>query len=229
MCVSFAHKMERPGSVVALPEPDLIARKDHAMAKRELPSQEVLRQLLTYDPETGRLFWRERGPKWFRATPGRSPAHAMANWNSRYAGKEAFTWSISGYAFGTVKSSATDDKEKFAAHRVIWKIVHGVDPDEIDHINGDRKDNRIINLRAVSRAENAKNVGLGRANKSGHIGVFWNNRAQAWSARIKINQEVRHIGNFRDVAEAGAARKAAEVALGFHSNHGRPLAKKKED
>ena len=61
------------------------------MANKPIPSPEALRQLLSYDPKTGKLFWKERGPEWFRDTEGRTAQHACKNWNARYAGEEAFT------------------------------------------------------------------------------------------------------------------------------------------
>ena len=59
------------------------------MATKPLPSQEVLRQLLRYEPETGKLFWRERTPDMFSAD-GRDPEWKARNWNSKLAGREAF-------------------------------------------------------------------------------------------------------------------------------------------
>ena len=192
------------------------------MATLDLPSQEVLCQLLRYDVETGLLFWRERGLEWFRATPGRTAQHACANWNARYAGQEAFTWEITGYRFGCLTVDGT--KEKFAAHRVIWKMEFGVDPDEIDHVSGERMDNRLQNLRDVSRRVNGQNIGISSANKSGHIGVYWNKQRGKWHAKIKIDGKDRHIGFFSDLGEAASARKAAERGFGFHENHGRSAA-----
>ncbi|MFD2248971.1 hypothetical protein [Pseudochelatococcus lubricantis] len=97
----------------------------------------------------------------------------------------------------------------------------GADPDEIDHVNGIRSDNRFNNLRNVDHAANTRNVALHSSNTSGVIGVSWAKRECRWRASIKANNRERHIGYFRDFEDAVAARKAAERQFGFHKNHGR--------
>jgi hypothetical protein len=81
----------------------VMQRRSEPHDRKALPSPEVLRQLLRYEPETGKLFWLPRSEHWFRATSGRSAIHACANWNARYAEREAFT-SVdqNGYRVGTV-------------------------------------------------------------------------------------------------------------------------------
>lgn len=190
------------------------------MAKRELPSPDVLRQLLDYDPETGRLHWKARSIEHVRAgctTPAKHRS-ITANWNKRYAGKEALTCvqSSSGYRTGAVQCVPC------VAHRVAYAIYHGEHaPEEIDHINGNKGDNRIVNLRAVNHAENAKNVSLYSSNKSGVPGVRWEQSHKAWAAKINFGGKQRRIGRFKNKEDAIAARKRAEVEHGYHPNHGR--------
>ena len=182
---------------------------------KQIPDTDTLRQLLHFIPETGRLFWRERGPEWF--TDGRYPAaRSAASWNTRYAGKEAFT-SIdgTGYRQGSIFN------HMHRAHRVIWRIVHGVWPQDTDHINGIRTDNRIVNLRNVSRTENMRNAARPNTNTSGSIGVGWDRSSGKWQAQITVDGRNRHLSYFSDKADAIAARKAAEIEHGFHENHGR--------
>src|SRR3546814_20461158 len=114
----------------------------------------MARRLLRYEPDTGKLFWRSRSPEFFRATKARTSEHACRNWNAHYAGKEAFTClSPSGYRQGAILNNSLQ------AHRVIWAIVFGESPvAQIDHINGDRSDNRLKNLRAVSIQQNRRNM-----------------------------------------------------------------------
>jgi hypothetical protein len=107
------------------------------------------------------------------------------------------------------------------AHRVIWAIVHGYWPHQIDHINGVKTDNRLCNLREVDDAENRKNMCLRSDNKSGHHGVRWSEHLHKWRAEIRINGKTNHIGVYQNKEDAIAARKASEAALGFHVNHGR--------
>jgi hypothetical protein len=99
-------------------------------------------------------------------------------------------------------------------------MIHGYWPDEIDHINGDRADNRLSNLREVSNIENQRNKVLPRNNKSGHIGVSWNKDSKKWMARITINYKLKQVGQFSTIEEAVAARKEAERKFGFSERHG---------
>lgn len=186
------------------------------MAKLDLPSPEVLRQLLRYEPETGKLFWRQRTAGMF--SDGSISARGYAAiWNSKYAHKEAFTSKMNqGYLHGSIFNS------KFLAHRVIWALVHGDWPtDDIDHLNGVRTDNRLCNLRSVSRQTNRKNSARSIKNKSGVTGVYWHKASSRWRACITVDGKSCHIGMFDDLHEAASARKAAEEREGFHKNHGR--------
>lgn len=190
------------------------------MAKKPLPSPEVLRQLLRYEPDTGKLFWKERTEDmfqgWGRGKTERTPEWRRDRWNSVYAGVEAGSEDVSS---GYVRVYIGD--KHFYAHRVIWVMNRGIIPSgmQIDHINGIRSDNLLANLRLVTVEINAQNMRL-RENSSGHTGVFWNNQNQKWCAKIHVNGKSIHLGFFDDVANAAAARKKAERRHGFHSNHG---------
>lgn len=173
------------------------------MSAKELPSPELLRQLLRYDPDTGKLYWKER------SNPENS--NAKNTWNKRWAGKLALDYidPSNGYRVGRLMNRRT------YAHRVILAIYSGKHPEEVDHINGDRADNRIKNLRACSRLDNCKNLKKPKDNTSGHIGV--SKKGNGWRARIFDI----HLGTFKNLDEAIAARKKAEAKYGFHPNHGR--------
>lgn len=181
----------------------------------ELPSIDTLRGSLRYEPETGKLYWLERSPESF-SDEGWTPQHKAANWNALFAGKEAFTCLRNGYRAGRVF------RRSVLAHRVIWAMTFGQWPDgEIDHINGDRSDNRLSNLRVVSSMENSRNSARPRRNKSGVVGVSWKKRDKKWRAYIAVASKQISLGNFDTLAEAAAARSRAERELGFHPNHGR--------
>lgn len=164
---------------------------------RPLPSQEILKQLLAYDAETGALTWRKR-------TSSRN-----------YAGKEAGAAHGEGYRIVMVNGVS------YLAHRIIWKLVTGEDPLEIDHIDGNRSNNRISNLRTVTSAENSKNMKRAEDNSSGVTGVYFTKRLGKYIAEITANGKYRYLGLFCTLEEATAARKAAELELNFHKNHGR--------
>lgn len=192
------------------PNPDHHA-KDPRMATKDLPTPDLLRQLLRYDAETGKLFWRERPLTSF------ADKRCGNTWNARWAGNEALNYvDAVGYASGRIHGNL------FMAHRVIWAIESGEWPTlEIDHINGNRSDNRLSNLRQVSRAENAKNVATSTRNKSGRVGVHFAKREQRWLALIGSDRRSHFLGYFDDFEAAVAARAAAEIEFGFHINHGR--------
>ncbi|TCV66301.1 HNH endonuclease [Neorhizobium sp. S3-V5DH] len=178
--------------------------------KNKLPDETTLNQLLVYSPDDGLLFWRQRPRSMF------SSQQAFSSWNARKAGKEALTCiNSAGYKSGILLGKAV------LAHRVIWKMVTGYDPDEIDHISGDRTNNRFINLRDVSKFDNQKNCKLRADNTSGVPGVAWNKRDQRWVAFGRLRGKRISIGTFVERADAIAARQAWQSSVGFHANHGR--------
>lgn len=181
------------------------------MAKGELPSRDLLRQLLTYEPDTGLLFWKERGPQWFNADARLSAVKKCNAWNARNAGRQAFTASDhKGYLQGQVAGYHT------MAHRVIWAWLHDEWPDCLDHIDGDGCNNREVNLRRVTRAENSKNRAV---SKHGVMGVRFHKGG--WDAMIGVGGKQIHLGRFTTKEAAIAVRKEAETQHGFHCNHGR--------
>lgn len=184
----------------------------------EVVSPEMLRRLLRYEPETGKLYWLRRCEDLFDATEGRAVQHLAKWWNSRFAGQEALT-ARSHYEGGHGKIFG----KLYYASRVAWTLAHGSWPDgDIDHINGDRNDNRIVNLRVVTHAQNMGNKKLYRTNTSGVPGVTWHRGKQRWQAFIRSGVNRRHLGSFANVEDAIAARRDAQRAdTGFHSNHGR--------
>jgi len=99
-------------------------------------------------------------------------------------------------------------------------MVYGQWPTEdIDHIDGNRANNRVENLRAVSRSVNMRNAYRRKDNKSGFVGVH-KNRVGSWVAQIAVDGRVIHLGFFRAQGDAVAARKAAEIEHGFSVRHG---------
>ena len=186
------------------------------MANGHLPSPEVLRQLLRYEPETGNLFWKERSHEWFPT--GRFTAeHTSKIWNTRYSGKEAFTCpNDAGYRTGRIFNVL------MRAHRVIYAMHFNEWPQgEVDHINGDRSDNRLENLRDVDRTENSHNAAVHKDSMTGLIGISWYPRLGKWCARIYANGQGYHLGVYACLGQAIRASKEAERRHGFHANHGR--------
>lgn len=208
-----------PSEAIAALPPSARRIFDAATAGRDLkpyklPDQSLLRLVLEYQID-GSLIWRPRHESLFNSI-SQSKTHSAATWNTRFAGKEALSSPDGegykgGYLFGRIARS----------HRVIWKYHTGLDPEfHIDHINGDRRDNRIENLREVTPAENSKNSRLPKDNKSGHVGVCWDRRAGKWVSRINVARKRIEIGRFHNIEDAVASRVEYQVKLGFHKNHG---------
>lgn len=164
------------------------------MKTNPLPSQAELRGLFTYDPLTGLLYWRVR------------PSFK----SRRQAGEEAGTLHHSGYVqvglAGTI----------YMAHRLIWKLMRGDDPIEVDHHNGVRSDNRWLNLREATRSQQ----GMNKPTPNYHRGVHFMARNGKFGAQIKVDCEHRWLGSFDTPDAACAAFRRA--AAGLHGAFYRP-------
>lgn len=114
------------------------------------------------------------------------------------------------------------NKKLYRSHRLAWFYTHGAWPNQIDHINGVRTDNRIVNLRDVSSSVNSLNQCISKLNKSGVTGVYFQNNTKKWVAQINGEGKKRNLGCFVDWFDAVCCRKSAEVKYGYHANHGRP-------
>jgi hypothetical protein len=168
---------------------------------------------LKYFPETGLFQWQERTPLMAEML-GLDPM-SLGMWNTRYAYKQAGSLSDKGYLI--IRLAGYTCK----LHRVAWMMTHGYWPIEVDHENGIKSDNRIVNLREVTRAENMKNKPKYKQNQSGIIGVGWHKATNKWAAKIRINGKDIHLGVYETVETAATVRAAAEIRYGFHVNHGR--------
>lgn len=160
-------------------------------------AQDRLKELLDYDPETGHFTW------------------------LKYRCGQAKVGDIAGGPHSAGYIAINMSEYPYLAHRLVWLWLYGRLPkNEIDHINHNRKDNRLCNLREVSGAENKRNASKRVDNKSGYVGICWSSRRNKWRANIFTNHKQYFLGEFRDISDAIAARKRAEIDLGFHPNHG---------
>lgn len=177
------------------------------MKRKPLPPQEYLLKRLRYEPETGKLYWRERDISEFP-----SQRHALT-WNTRYANQEAMCTEIksSGYLQGYI------DNVPYIAHRIIFKMLHGTEPYEIDHDDHNRQNNRPHNLVAVTHEKNSHNQTPRKNNTSGCMGVSWQPHANKW--KVKISN--KHIGYADTFEEAVAMREQAMIDHNYHPNHGK--------
>ena len=138
----------------------------------------------------------------------------------------AFTWALSNRArrAGAPAGSARPDgyrkisfcKRSYLAHRLAVFFVHGVWPEEVDHINGVRDDNRICNLRVVSRSQNCENLRQAKSHsKTGFLGVSQN--GNRWKSVIVVSGRRVHLGTFPSPELAHSVYLTAKRALHAHS------------
>jgi hypothetical protein len=151
---------------------------------------------LNYDPDTGVLTWRHR------------PDYPV-QWNGKWAGKPAGTFDSRG---GMVRIK----RRPYKVHRIAWLLTYGeIPPTDIDHVNGDGRDNRIANLRIASRTQNNSNRGPQKNNSSGFKGVSWSTKYGFWCAQINHENKHYFLGYFNSPEEAHVAyREAASRLLG---------------
>ncbi len=178
------------------------------MPSRQTISVDALRRIMRYDEDSGKLFWLTRTEDMFTATASRSSLHLCRWWNSKNAGKEAVSGTTAaGYLRSTVQG------RDILAHRAAWALFFGEWPTAIlDHINGDRSDNRMANLRQVSASESRQNVRHERGAASRFKGVHADGRGR-WRSSIMKDGSKTHIGMFSCEVEAAKAydAKAREI------------------
>ena len=180
-------------------------------------SVKELKKLLTYNHVDGKIFWRTRTPDMF--TDGKYSAERVCQtWNGRHAGKEALCgFGGHGYKQGRIYY------RKYLAQRVAFALYYGHWPNSIDHINHDKSDNRIKNLRDVVQIENCRNMSFSKKNTSGTCGVSWHKINKKWTAQIRVMGKQKFLGIFKERDQAISARAKANKKYGYQENHGQDL------
>lgn len=153
------------------------------------------RTVFTYDHERGVLIRTTTGQPASVKFPAHKPTHKM---------------------YGYVRHSGKD----YAVHRVVWAVVHGAWPEtSLDHIDHDKRNNRIENLRLAAPATNSKNLSRYRNNTTGYSGIT-STVSGKFQVRVGHRGERKCLGTYSSLDEAIAVRDAVLAALGFHPNHG---------
>lgn len=153
-------------------------------------TQSRLHELFTYEATTGFLVRKRpvRGPKCL---------HQHAGWKTKDGYIKVFI-----------------DGRPYHCHRLVWTYHNGEwPPASIDHVNGNRGDNRIENLRLATTAQNSRNRGATKANPTGLKGVSYYRRNGEWRAQITANGKKYWLGTYRTPHEAHAAYQAAAERL----------------
>jgi hypothetical protein len=157
------------------------------MSDRATP--ELLAEYFNYNPETGVIVWKK------------------ASGNSR-------TGDIAGGFMSKGYRNIYFMRKTLKAHIVAWVLVNGRYPiNFIDHRNGDRSDNRIVNLREADGFQNAQNAKKRKDNSSGVKGVYFHSQSQMWTAQIKVGNKQITLGRFKEKNQAKEARRSAANQL----------------
>lgn len=150
-------------------------------------TQEQVKELFGYDAENGILIKKLRRGRTYNKPCGHNPRS-------------------DGYG------SVNIDGKMYKTHRVIWLIHYGSWPDgEIDHLDRNKMNNRIDNLRSVCSSENQHNIGLFKNNSTGYPGVSWYKPLEKYRAQIMVNNEQKHLGYFDTAEEAFLAYQIAKI------------------
>ena len=166
--------------------------------------------MVKYNADTGSMIWLAK-------TTGKD----ASRWNSRYAGKECGTIDDKGYRRILFRFEI-GSTFKIRVHRLAWFIANGVIPSgEIDHINQNKADNRLSNLRDVPKELNQRNGTRKSNNTSGVPGVTWHKQHGKWCAQAVVDGKHHHIGLFREISEAEKATIKFRLDHGFTETHGR--------
>lgn len=179
-----------------------------ARDERYLPTIERLKQLIDYDPANGVMTWRPRSEADFSSkNPHYTGARLAHRWNSQFAGKSCGCDNGAGYLVTRIGGMS------IKAHRIAFAIYHGRWPGEmVDHINGIKSDNRIENLREVTRSQNLQNQRV-RKGTSAYKGVTWDKGMSAWLVQIRLNKVNNRVGFYDDEVVAARAYDAAAIQL----------------
>ena len=180
--------------------------------KRLLPSQSYLEDCFIYNEKSGLLTWKLRPDHHFKSSRG------FNSFNKKFAHKEAgckkYKESLNNYLLVGI------DGILYRSHRVIYKLYYGIDPDVVDHEDGNGLNNSITNIVDKTDSGNSRNQRLQLKSKSGFTGVSYQIRDDRWYACIKINGKVISLGTYKKKSDAINARKIANIKYNFHENHG---------
>ena len=158
---------------------------------------EYLKEYLIYDPDNGKFFWKKESLN-----------------KARKVGEEAGSYAGNGYSIICVEN------KRFSGHRLAWYFYYGEWPDfHIDHMDGDKQNNKINNLRKSNPSVNMKNRGLNKNNTTGYSGI--QKSRNKWRVRVRIDGKLLNFGTYDNIEDAVRVRNEVYIEYGFHPNHGK--------
>jgi len=177
---------------------------------------DLARQLLIYDPSTGFLTWKPRTPDMFMTKAAEDSLRVCSCWNSKYAGKQAGSIDARGYVITSIKFCREGHRYSSIckAHRLAWLIMTGSWPAlDIDHIDGNRLNNKWDNIRQANQSENSQNRIKRKDNTSGFVGVHRNHKNHKWVSRIFSRGKYTYLGEYDTPEEASKAYCEAKMTI----------------
>lgn len=174
------------------------------MAKRKIPlTQEYIKSILDYNPETGIFTWKWRLPI----------HHRILTWNTKYANKIAGSIRR-GYFVICIYRVA------YPAHHLAWCYMTGEWPIQIDHRDLNRSNNIFTNIRKATSAQNCANKKLSKVNNtSGYKGIYWLKKKKRWRATIVVNGDRMILGTAK--TPEGAYAIYCKAAIEYHGEFAR--------
>lgn len=174
-------------------------------------TQDLLKEVFTYDQTSGKFIWKEDRPvNHFSTVTG------YRVYLKQRAGKVAGT----NYASGTENRQAVSitilgECKRFKIHKLVFLYHYGYVPEYIDHIDGDYHNNRIENLQTISSSLNTAKAGMFSHNTSGYRGCRYREREDCWIVNLKVNKHGYYLGQYKDLQYAAAVyNKFAKIIFG---------------
>ena len=182
----------------------------HGRDLSEVEKCEYLKTRVRYESDTGHLFW----------LPKEGDAWEIKVFNTRFA--NARIASINGNGYIQVRFSLNGSTYHIVGHRLAWYLYYGELPKELlDHINGNKSDNRLSNLRDVSYIENTRNAAKRCDNRSGRGGVHWSEKKRKWIAQcVTIDGQHVHVAINSDKSVVEDALRNFRAKHGYTTRHG---------
>ena len=163
-------------------------------------TQEEAHRLFEY--RDGVLYWKERPKSDFKID------WAWKQWNQKYSFQQ------SGSCAGKYVNVSIN-KIRHQAHRIIFLMQHGYVPDVVDHIDGNRQNNKIKNLRVATHTQNLQNSKISKHNNSGCKNVVWHKQRKKWAVRLVLNKKSKSYGLYADLELAElVAQEARNLNFG---------------